>query len=262
MDMHKVLVGGERSAGKTTLMNLLISGKTTDPFPRGIKGRSSKLNTAWFNHTDASREGEINQTLIRVSTSGLNSKQIDLQTSSPECTDILLSAVRDLTLNLLDGTLYENRTSISLEIHANGKAPFGLISEICADALADFANGDSHSKQGAVSSMPLPKIYIHLTPAIKPLAHVERQAVVKFLSLNIPVILLVSRCDLITSEEDFNEISSLVHIFSSKDCRNRLPYYMVSLAANESPPGDAIIGARDTRDLILHALTLDLDEEF
>ncbi len=261
MDTHKVLIGGERSSGKTTLMNLLVSGKTSAPFPRGVRGRSSTLNTVQFSYAKSHELGEHKQTSIRISTSGANPKIIDIHTPSPGCTEILLSAVRDLSLNLLSNQQSGETTSLSLKIHADSQILPGLMSEICTDTLADFTSKNGFANQKAAYSMPLPKIYIHLTPAIKPLAHVERQAIIKFLSLDIPVIMLVNKCDLVGSESDFNEIFDLARLFASNDCKKRLPYYMISLAVNDSP-SEAVLGARETRDLIRRALTLDLDVDF
>jgi hypothetical protein len=257
MDTHKVLIGGERSSGKTTLMNLLVSGKTSTPFPRGVRGRSSTLNTVQFSYAKSNELVGRKQTSIRISTSGTIPKIIDIQTPSPGCTEILLSAVRDISLSLLSIQPSEETTGLSLKIQADSQIPPGLMSEVCANALADFTGKNGFANQKAAYSIPLPRIYIHLTSAIKPLAHVERQAIIKFLSLDIPVIMLVNKCDLVCSETDFNEIFDLAHFFASNDCKKRLPYYMISLAVNDSP-SEAVLGAKETRDLIRRALDLNL----
>jgi hypothetical protein len=60
------------------------------------------------------------------------------------------------------------------------------------------------------------------------LAHIEREAIRRFDSFDVPVVLLVNKCDLADDAESIEEVRQLVRAFVAMDCATQIPTFLCS----------------------------------
>jgi len=125
--------------------------------------------------------------------------------------------------------------------------------------LRTFCETGVLSHQTDAKQLELPNIYVHLTSAIKPLAHIEREAILKFCSLNVPTILLVNKCDLADDANSLIEVEGLVAAFATNQCGRWLPNYFCSFAKHRDSSSGAI-DLEAVADLIRQAIISDMVE--
>lgn len=249
MSGSTLIIGGERSSGKTTLLNYLVSGTVTSPFPRGVRGRLSQINSTNFSWPESSIHQERWQAAVRLSTHGPDRKEIELSVRSGNCSELLLLTAHDLSQHILRAQPIDEPTCLSISVESIDAKPIGLITEIGPDCLKDYVETGGLWDPIASTKIEVPDIYIHLTSAIKPLAYVERQAILRFIAEEVPVILFVNKCDLVDDDESLDEIDSLVSVFSSVDCDRWLPNYLCSFDSSRALSA-AVLGLEKVAELI------------
>jgi GTPase SAR1 family protein len=249
MDKSSLIIGGERSSGKTTLLNYLVGGTVNSPFPRGVRGRLSQINSATFSHPEPSIHQENTQAAVRVSTDGPDRKEISLSVLSGNCSELLLLTAHDLSQHILRSQPIDEPTCLSMSVESSNAKAIGLITEIGPGCLRDYVESGILTDPIASTQIQAPDVYIHLTSAIKPLAYVERQAILRFIADEVPVILFVNKCDLVEDDESLEEIDGLVSMFSSVDCGRWLPNYLCSFDRSKAL-SDAVLGIEKVAELI------------
>jgi hypothetical protein len=240
MNRPHLLIGGERSSGKTTLLNYLVSGNATSPFPRGVHGRLSLGNAVRYTGSEAVDSSGDCPIALRVSTSGTQRKEIEIRSSSIDCLSLLFETTHNLHQTILRSQQDDESTCLSLSITSNHKFTITSLVEIGAENLQTFCETGILSHQTDTKQLELPDIYVHLTSAIKPLAHIEREAILKFCSLNIPIILLVNKCDLADDANSLKEVEGLVSSFTTNQCGPWLSKYFCSFAKNRDSSSSAL----------------------
>lgn len=250
-----IVIGGERSSGKTTLFNYLLGGAISGPFPRGVHGRLSSLNTARFippraRIASSSRLADI----VRVSTYGSNRKELEVRSISGDSASILMLTVSNLTCHLLRAQSEDESVGLSLTIYEGTKRVIRSIAEVNPSALRCFVDTGNIIEPRLGTRINPPDLYIHLTSAIKPLAYVERQAIHRFASQGTPVLLFVNKCDQVDDAESLDEVSALVSGFSNIDSHYTIPNYLCSFSGELSPASE-ILSAQMVVDVIHLALS-------
>lgn len=252
MSRSRLLIGGGRSSGKTTLLNYLVSGTPTSPFPRGVHGRLSLGNSVNYIGIEGDVSSGDQPIVFRVSTSGPGKKEIEIRSNSIESSSLLFVTTHDLQHNILRAQNDDESTCLSLSIASNLVFSLTSITEIGAKTLETFSETGILFHPENTEQLEQPDIYVHLTSAIKPLAHIEREAILRFRSSNTPVILLVNKSDLADDANSLKEVEGLVSGFASNQC---LPKYFCSFANNRDSTGgvlDLEAVAELIADAILH----------
>ena len=215
MGKLRLLIGGERSSGKTTLVNYLVSGEATSPFPRGVRGRLSLANRVLFREPveiDKEKRCEIS---IRVGTNVKELKEFELSSRVFDCAGLLYLTVHDLCLHILRSQIDLTPTILSIDVTSRQHSLFTSVAEIGPESLRSLIDTGRIQHAEYLELIEDPDLYVHITSAIKPLAHVERQAILRFRSRNVPILLVVNKCDLVDDPDDLEEIEQLARAFTS-----------------------------------------------
>ena len=232
-----VIIGGERSTGKTTLLNYLVSGLPETPFPRGVRGRRSEANQAHFNNAVSNPTGGILDPVLRLKSTGCARNEITISSDNFESRYLIALAAGEVSRNILMKVPDGEQTS--LEVISS----FGLIgfvafaAELAQEELRSIPSNGIHSVMQKQLFEDKRLVYIHISSALKPLAHVEREVIRKVASSGIPTLLLVNKVDLIENEEDYREVEELMLNFASKIKGACIDCYMCSFASHDEEPG-------------------------
>lgn len=228
-----IIIGGERSSGKTTLLNHLISGLPDTPFPRGVRGRRSKANQVHFKNAFCDSKGKTSTLALRLRSGGSAPHEITISSDNYESRHLIALAAGEANKNILMNLPASEQASLEIS------SSFGIINRI--SFAAELGQADLHSiaHQGihSVIKKQLAEnerlAYIHVSSAVKPLAHIEREAIRKVSFSGVPTLLLVNKVDLIESGEDYREIEQLMLNFTSKLTGACVDCYMSSFASNQ-----------------------------
>lgn len=252
--MVSLVVGGERSSGKTSLLNILISGSVLCPFPRGVRGRLSLVNSATFGRSaGCSSSGLVAAETLRVSTSGINRRELEIRSMTDDCFHILMSTACDMKTHLLSTQPEDEPTCLALSVDDKHGQLFDSVTEVGPDSLRSFVEMGELIEPKTLRKVGDPDFYVHMTSAIKPLAHLERQAILKFIEKEVPMLLFVNKCDLVDDDESLYEVDSLVSVFSSIECGQWLPNYLCSFV-DGGHCASGVIGASKAAEIVRDAL--------
>lgn len=225
MTGFKLLIGGGRSSGKSSLINFLTSGILSSPFPRGVKGRLSKLNSIQFNQVESSEDLGADSCRIKLSIGCDEKAKFDIAAPSDKYKPIMHATVHDLILHFVHSQqVHAGHASLSLCICSTKAPQFASIIELGESILEAFIETGRIEHEGADLDL-YPDAYVHITSAIKPLAFIERQAIKKFQSLGVPVLLLVNKCDLVDDADSLEDVIRFVEAFCAVDDGSLLPHY-------------------------------------
>ena len=232
-----VIIGGERSSGKTTLLNYLVSGLPETPFPRGVRGRRSKANQAHINNAVGNPTGSKSGPVLRLKSTGCARNEITISSDNFESRHLIALAAGEVSRNILIKVPDGEQTSLELI------SSFGLIgfvafaAELGQEELRSIPNNGIHSVMQKQLAEDETLAYIHVSSAHKPLAHVEREVIREVSSSGIPTLLLVNKVDLIESEEDFRDVEELMLNFALKIKGACIDCYMCSFANHNEESG-------------------------
>lgn len=232
-----VIIGGERSSGKTTLLNYLVSGLPSTPFPRGVLGRRSETNRAQLNYSFGDHEGSELAPVLRLKSTGPAQHEITITTNDFESRHLIALAAGEVSKNILMKVSDGEHVSLEAMVSCGVIDCVTFATELGQAELRSIPDCGIHS----VIQKQLPEdeglAYIHVSSAVKPLAHVEREAIRKVSSSGIPTLLLVNKVDLIESDEDYREVEELMLNFASKIKGACIDCYMCSFASHEDGSG-------------------------
>lgn len=256
--MVSLVVGGERSSGKTSLLNFLISGSVVCPFPRGVRGRLSLVNSATFGRSAYSSSELVAAETLRVSTFGVNRRDLEIRSMTDDCFHVLMSTACDMKTHLLSAQPQDEPTCLTLSVDDKHGQLFDSVTEVGPGSLRSFVEMGELIEPKTLKRVGDPDFYVHMTSAIKPLAHIERQAILKFIQKEVPMLLLVNKCDLVDDDESLYEVDSLVSVFSAVECGQWLPNYLCSFV-DGGHCARGVIGVSKAAEIVRDALLVDVN---
>lgn len=232
-----VIIGGERSSGKTTLLNHLVSGLPDTPFPRGVRGRRSKANRVYFDNALGDPESSPLTSVLRLKSTGYAEHAITISSDNFESRHLITLAAGEVSKNILAKVSDSEQTSLEVMASFSTIGCVTFAAELGQAELRHIPNNGIYSVMQKQLAEDEGLAYIHVSSAVKPLAHIEREVIQKISSSGIPTLLLVNKVDLIESDEDYREVEQLMLNFASKVKGACIDCYMSSFASCEEGSG-------------------------
>lgn len=222
-----------------------------------MHGRLSLGNAVEYSGNEQVALSEDHLIALRVSTSGTSRKEVEIRSNSLESSQLILEAAHSLYQAILRSQHDGELTRLSLSISTVHQFKITSITEIGADDLRTFCETGVLSHQGGADQLELPGIYVHITSAIKPLAHIERESILKFYSLDVPIILLVNKCDFSDDANSLKEVEELVSGFATNQGGPWLSTSFCSFAKNKESSSSAL-DIESVAELIRQAIFSDI----
>ncbi|MEA5400971.1 hypothetical protein VB734_13060 [Synechococcus sp. BA-124 BA4] len=203
------------------------------PFPRGVRGRRSKANRVHFDNALGDPEGSTLASVLRLKSTGCAEHDITISSDNFESRHLIALAAGEVSKNILAKVSDSEQTSLEVMASFSIIGCVTFAAELGQAELRSIPNNGIYSVMQKQLAEDEGLAYIHVSSAVKPLAHIEREVIQKISSSGIPTLLLVNKVDLIESDEDYREVEQLMLNFASKVKGACIDCYMSSFASCE-----------------------------